>query len=257
TIRSPGRKSNAERAWENATVAFSTSAMFLGAAPTSCATRAYVSRTRGSASSAASYPPIAASRARCCMSASSTGRGMSPAPALFRWMRSRHPGVSRRQRSSSTGAEVSVCVTIDEKTGPYEPRAQARASPHQVPYHKPHIRRSLGEPPHVPRKPVRPVADEHAHCHALLCEGALRGGPDAVQHMHLVATRPVATREAERQRPVGEPRNEVQVVRSEHRPRPASRRKLEQASAQHGVGRIHVPLSRKRRRRRHVVRPLT
>src|SRR2546430_17117977 len=30
---------------------------------------------------------------------------MSAAPALFKWIRSRHPGVSRRQRSSSAGAE--------------------------------------------------------------------------------------------------------------------------------------------------------
>src|SRR6266566_8850174 len=30
---------------------------------------------------------------------------MSAAPALLRWIRSRQPGVSRRQRSSSAGAE--------------------------------------------------------------------------------------------------------------------------------------------------------
>src|SRR5205809_758058 len=183
-MRSPGRKSKADTAWLKATVAFSTMATFRAAAPTRRPSSSYVSRTRGSASSAASYPPIAASRSRNPVSAWSTVCGMSAAPALLRWIRSRHPGVSRRQRSSSgVGARVGViivtkgrgigpCAQVVVSSFPFPRRrrgpdtalrfkrnvlpgplfrvgtTKAENNPTslaEVPYHKPPIRRSPGQ----------------------------------------------------------------------------------------------------------------
>src|SRR5881396_2164891 len=150
---------------------------------------------------------------------------MSAAPALLRWIRSRHPGVSRRQRSSSgVGARVGViivtkgrgigpCAQVVVSSFPFPRRrrgpdtalrfkrnvlpgplfrvgtTKAENNPtslDEVPYHKPHIRRSLGQPPHAPREPVRPVTDQDPHRHALVLERALLGGADAVQHVYLV-----------------------------------------------------------------------
>src|SRR2546430_1009084 len=154
---------------------------------------------------------------------------MSAAPALLRWIRSRHPGVSRRQRSSSAGAEaregevvraamsgkfagwatglksygprlvhpglapgVSACTGSRGSTDPgrkpgdhRDPRLPRDYLPEQVSHYKPHIRRALGEPSHIPGEPVRPVADQHAYRYALGPERALLGGADAVEHVHL------------------------------------------------------------------------
>src|SRR6266566_3513892 len=113
---------------------------------------------------------------------------MSDAPALFKWIRSRHPGVSRRQRSSS-GMGVRVGVIIARESSWEGTRDSSGLSArelteygtapyllHQVLEHKPHIRRSLGEPAHVPREPVCPVADQDPHRHPLTLERALLGG---------------------------------------------------------------------------------
>src|SRR5213595_3418753 len=144
---------------------------------------------------------------------------MSAAPALLRWIRSRHPGVSRRQRSSSAGAdgrdgEVRAVMSgkvagtpvglkpprlrlkprLDIPAEAACPYGQCRAAGlladppglEEIAHHKPDIRRSLGQPPHVPREPVRPVTDQDPHRHALVLERALLGGADAVQHVYLV-----------------------------------------------------------------------
>src|SRR5712691_2262770 len=349
-MRSPGRKSKADSAWLKATVAFSTIAMFLAAAPTSRPSSSYVSPTLGSASSSASYPPIAASRSRCAVTACSTGWGMSAAPALFKWIRSRHPGVSRRQRSSSAGAEgregeVRVVMsgkvagwptglkssrsrlkprlggtveaaarrqftdtcrvagspadwsrTADRDALGRSPRivlvaanrsargsapwfaAEAAARrvplkrqcavssltraesrvhprtfgdhlPEQVSHHKPHILRSLGEPAHVPREPVCPIADQDPHRHALVLERALLGGADAVEHVHFVRSR----RGPDRQGPLAQPCDEADVVRAEYRARLALGGTLEQLPRQHGISGVDVALFRKRHARSLVV----
>src|SRR5712691_11295108 len=281
-MRSPGRKSKADTAWLNATVAFSTMATFLAAAPTSWPSSSYVSRTRGSASSSASYPPIAASRSRCAVIAWSTGWGMSAAPALLRWIRSRHPGVSRRQRSSSAGAEArdgeregEVRAGMSGKLAGWalllkshrprlklqsgvssltraEPRVYPRTSGlEQIAQDKPHIRRSLREPPHVPGEPMRPVADQDTHRYPLALERALRGGADAVQHVHLVGA--PSRCDAERQGPLAQTRDEAEIVCTEHRTRLTLGGALEQPPGEHGVGGVHIALSRQRHVRRLVV----
>src|SRR5438067_12540721 len=144
---------------------------------------------------------------------------MSAAPALLRWIRSRHPGVSRRQRSSSgVGVRVGVimvtkgrgigpCAQVVVSSFPFPRRRRGpdtalrfkrnvlpsplfrvgttkagdkTTSLDEVPHHKPHIRRPLGEPPHIPGEPVRPVADQHAYRYPLALEHALLGRADAV-----------------------------------------------------------------------------
>src|SRR6266516_6079963 len=213
---------------------------------------------------------------------------MSAAPALLRWIRSRHPGVSRRQRSSS-GVGVRVAAIIVTKGRRIAPCAQVVVSsfpfPRQrrgpdtalrfkrnvlpgplfrvgtteagdnttsldeVPYHKPHIRRSLGESSHVPREPMRPVADQHPHRYPLALERTLLGGADAVQHVYLVGAR----RRAEPEGPLAQPRDEAEVVSAEHRTRPAARGALEQPPGEHGIGGVHIALFRQRYVRRFVV----
>ena len=55
-----------------------------------------------------------------------------------------------------------------------------------IPRDKPHIRRTLGEPAHVPGEPVLAVRDQHANAAARLREALLQRTLDAVQHRVLV-----------------------------------------------------------------------
>src|ERR1051325_168255 len=63
----------------------------------------------------------------------------------------------------------------------------APSSPRKdVLHHEPHVRRTLGEAPHVPREPVLAVRDQHAQRFARLDEPLLQPGLEAVEHRVLV-----------------------------------------------------------------------
>ena len=108
----------------------------------------------------------------------------------------------------------------------------------QAPHDEPHVRRPLGEPPHVPGEPMGAVADQHAHLDALGGEGTLRVGADAVQHVHFVA--PIGLPDA---RLFADAVDEVEIMRAEHRRGPARRHRVEQPHRQGVVLRVHVPLA--------------
>src|SRR5688572_9440532 len=68
-------------------------------------------------------------------------------------------------------------------------RATCDVLSEDVLHHEPHVSRTFGEPAHVPRELVLPVADEHPEALALLGQPQLLTALDAVKHRELVRGR--------------------------------------------------------------------
>src|SRR5947207_6295444 len=120
---------------------------------------------RSAASAAASTPPMAASRARWLVTASSTGRGGKAAPALLKWRTLATPGVSNLSNRTSSVMTASS-LQVGGRYVALWTRARGRLRPPGVPP-EPLIIRSADEIADDPIELVR-VLHEHEVIPALV-----------------------------------------------------------------------------------------